>query len=99
MDKASLRILLSDTKAALPGNGTNDANGNPAVIPLDKTLNASLTVGTAPPASYPALTGAATTAAGKGRSYYRPGQPFHAACDPEFFAYPVAVGWNGCRPL
>jgi hypothetical protein len=42
MNKASLRILLSDTAAALPGNGTNDANGSPAVIPLNTTLNASL---------------------------------------------------------
>jgi Tfp pilus assembly protein PilX len=64
MNKASVRILLSDTAAALPGNGTNDANGYPAVIPLDSTLNASLTVGTAPPASYPAVTGAAGAAAG-----------------------------------
>jgi hypothetical protein len=42
MNKASLRILLSDTAAALPGKGTNDANGYPAVIPLGTTLNASL---------------------------------------------------------
>jgi hypothetical protein len=42
MNKASLRILLSDTATALPGNGTFDANGYPAVIPLDATLNASL---------------------------------------------------------
>jgi hypothetical protein len=62
MNKASLRILLSDTAAALPGNGTNDANGNPAVIPLDNTLNASLALGAAPPASYPSGTGAAGAA-------------------------------------
>ena len=65
MNKASLRILLSDTAAALPGNATNDANGNPAVIPLDGTLNAFLTSGPAPPASYPPPTGAASLAAGK----------------------------------
>ena len=64
MNKASLRILLSDTAAALPGNGTFDANGYPAVIPLDRTLNASLTQGSSPPASYPAVTGAASIAAG-----------------------------------
>jgi PilX N-terminal len=64
MNKASLRILLSDTAAALPGNGTNDANGNPAVIPLDTTLNASLPLSGGAPALFPAATGA-TGAASK----------------------------------
>ncbi len=43
MNKASLRILLSDTAASLPasqpGNPTTDVNGYPAIVPLDNTLN------------------------------------------------------------